>query len=686
MKSLDQATTGSNKRWDILLTLSGIAGLVLFLALYDRAFPSAALDLELPRRQIEQRAAEYMSQLGHDLGDHKSALTFHQAWMASVYLQHSLGIPRTNELARTENLPLWFWEVRWFRPLQKEEFNLTLMPDGTVVAMSHVLLEDAPGLDLSQDEARTLAETYLIDDRGWDLGEWEPVTASTQAQPGGRSDHHFEWRRMDWDVGDSELRTAIDVQGDRVDGYGYWLKVPEAFQRHYSEQRNRAGFINNLSYYLGMGGFGLVALLYYFLGHRRGIFAWQEGLRAGVLVGGVYLLAALNFLPLSKAWYGTTQDYAVFWINQLIGILINALLTAGVVMILWAGGLHLARKVWPRQDKLLPRGDDRLITLGRSTWRGLMVGCISGGYVVLFYLVATHVLGGWTPLGAPEVEPYATPLPFLGPLVAGVVPAISEEFLVRLVGIGALLALTRRRWLAVAIPGILWAFAHLSYVRDPIYLRGVELTVVALLYGFILLRFDLTTTLVAHLAYNAGLGALPLLRSGQPYFVANGALIVAVLLAPVLLGAVRWLLRRLRAAPPPAPPAIRPATAQDIPALSRLALADVDWPAWLEDEAGAVLCLRTSTETIGLAAGRVEPSGTGRIAFLYVSPAWRRRYWGSRLVEALSDELRACGARSVEVAAPSDAWTLARFWDAQGWQASATTYSNPLRPSSPRRT
>ena len=45
MKSIDQATTGSSKRWDILLTLSGIAGLVLFLALYDRAFPSAALDL-----------------------------------------------------------------------------------------------------------------------------------------------------------------------------------------------------------------------------------------------------------------------------------------------------------------------------------------------------------------------------------------------------------------------------------------------------------------------------------------------------------------------------------------------------------------------------------------------------------------------------------------------------------------
>ncbi len=674
MKNVDQATNRSNKRLDILFTLLGVGSLVLLVVFYDRAFPSAALDLQLSREQITGRASDYMSQRGHDLGGYQSAVTFHEAWMASVYLQQTLGIPRTNDLAREEDLPLWFWEVRWFKPLQKEEFDLSLMPDGTVVAMSHVLLEDDPGASLPQEEARTLAEAYLVADRNWDLQDWELVSASTQAQPGGRSDHHFEWKRSDWEVGDSELRLAVDIQGDGVDGYGYWLKVPEAFQRHYAEQRNRAGFINNLSYYLGMGGFGLVALLYYFFGHRRGIFAWYEGLKAGALVGGVYLLAALNFLPLDKASYGTTQDYAVFWINQLINILITTTLIAAAVMILWTGGHHLARKAWPGQDKLLPRSDDRWITLGRSTWRGLMVGCMSGGYVVLFYLVATQILGGWAPMDVPAVDLYATPLPFLAPLALGVIPAISEEFLVRLVGTGSLLALTRKRWLAVLVPGVLWAFAHVGYVRDPIYLRGIELTAVALLYGLVLLRFDLTTTVMAHLAYNAGLGALPLLRAGHPYFVANGVLVIVGLVLPILPGAVRWVRRRLGPAPAPAPRIIRRAAAEEIPGLSSLGAGEVDWAAWLKDPAAAVLCLCAGADLIGAAAGRVEADDVGRVTILYVAPAWRRRYWGSRLVEALSGELWERGARSLEVAVPSEAWALARFWDVQGWQPSATTY------------
>jgi Type II CAAX prenyl endopeptidase Rce1-like/Acetyltransferase (GNAT) family len=677
----EQPADRRSKSPDIVLTVLGIVGLILFLAFYDQAFPSAALDLELSRQEVTARATGYMHQLGHDLSDYESAIIFREARMPSFYLQQTLGIPRTNTLAREQGLPLWFWRVRWFKPLQQEEFGLSLMPDGTVVAMSHTLPEDAPGLNLPQSEARTLAELYLTRDRGWDLGDWELVSASTETRPGGRADHHFEWKRMDWSIGDSELRLAVDIQGDSAGGYGYWLDVPEAFERRFGEQQNRAGFINNLSYYLGLGLFGGAAALFYFLGHRRGVFTWHEGVKAGVLVGGVDLLAALNWLPLSKGSYGTTQDYAVFWVNALVSILIGTVSLAGVVILLWGGGRYLARKVWPRQDRLLPRGDDHWIALSRSTWRGLMVGCLGAGYVVLFYLVATQVLGGWTPMGAPDVNLYATPLPFLAPLAAGVIPAVTEEFLFRLVGIGVAWALVRRRWLAVLVPGVLWAFAHLAYVRDPIYLRGVELTIKAVLYGYAFLQFGLVTTIVAHLAYNAGLNALPLLRSEQPYFIASGALVLLGLLAPLIPGAVRLIRQRLRGAPAVPRPTIRPATVQDLPALSDLNVAGAHWIEWLEDPTVSVLCLQAEGRIVGAATGRVEADGPGRVSVLFVAPGWRRRYWGSRLAQALCDRLRERGAPSVQVTIASGEWIPARFWDAQGWIASATTYEGRLAPS-----
>lgn len=52
-------TQPTSRRLDILITLLGLLGLALFLAFYDGAFPSAAIDLELSRAEITQRAQAY---------------------------------------------------------------------------------------------------------------------------------------------------------------------------------------------------------------------------------------------------------------------------------------------------------------------------------------------------------------------------------------------------------------------------------------------------------------------------------------------------------------------------------------------------------------------------------------------------------------------------------------------------
>ncbi|MBN1399435.1 MAG: CPBP family intramembrane metalloprotease, partial [Anaerolineae bacterium] len=607
------------RRLDLWLTVLGMLGLVVFLLLYERAFPSAALELELSRGQIAQQAEAYMAARGHELTGYERAITFGESWTASIYLQQTLGIPATNALVKEERLPLWLWEVRWFRPLQKEEFRLTLMPDGAVVALSHLLLEDAPGAALSQEQARTLARAYLAEDRGWDLSRWEEIKASTDVKPGGRADHHFEWKRSDWAVGKSELRLAVDVQGDAVDGYGHWLKPPEDWQRRFSEQRNRAGFISNLCYYVSVGLFSLVALVCFWLGHRRGVFRWHQGVKVGLIVAAVSLLADLNWLPLSKAWYGTTQAYAMFWANQLIGVLYSAGFALVSFTVLWAGGRYFASKVWPAEDKILPRSEDRWIALSASAWRGLMLAGAGAGYLVLFYLVATQLLGGWSPMDVPSVNLYATPLPFASALMVGVLPAVSEEILSRLVGVGLLLALTRRRWLAVVVPGLLWAFAHLSYVRDPIYFRGLELALEAVLYGLIFLRYGLATTIVAHLAWNSFGTALPMLRSGQPYLMANGALVVVGLLALLVPGALRWLRRRREGVGPTPTLEIRSAVRDDLPGLTKLDNA-ADWSAWLADPAARVLSLRVGGRLVGAAAGRLDEEQTGHVLALCVAP------------------------------------------------------------------
>jgi ribosomal protein S18 acetylase RimI-like enzyme len=312
-----------------------------------------------------------------------------------------------------------------------------------------------------------------------------------------------------------------------------------------------------------------------------------------------------------------------------------------------------------------------------------MLGCLGAGYVVAFYLVATRLFGGWVPLDTPYTNLYATPLPFLAALSAGVSPAVIEEFLFRLIGVGLFLKLTRNRFIALLVPGAIWAFAHLGYVRDPFYLRGVELTIDAvLLFGLFFLRFDLTTTMVAHFAFNAGATALPLLRSSDEYFVASGVLVIGAMLAPVIPGLVLAIRRRLRGKARAVPlVTISPAAMEDVAALETLPIPDVpSWNALLKDPSAAVVCLREGERLAGVAAGRVDKDGVGHVLALFVVPDLRRRYWGSALVDTLNEALRTRGAQSVTVEAAAADRAVRAFWSAQGFELSTTVYSRPFAP------
>jgi len=669
----------ASRRFDVLLTLLGMLGIVLFLALYNEAFPDATIELTLSRDQIAQRANDYLKSQGYDVSDYESVVDFDQNWWSSVYLQRTLGVAETNRLVKAERLPIWTWNARWFRPQQQEEFSLELMPDGEVIGFSHTISETAPGAALDLSAARAIAEQYLIADRQLNLSDLEETSASAQEQPGGRIDHRFEWKRRDFAAGEGDLRRALSVQGDKVGSYAYWLRVPEAFQRDFSAQRNIAGYITGTSYFIGFTLFAAIALGALIIGGLRGVIEWHKALIPALLVGGISLLSGLNYLPLYKAGYSTTDNYVLFWLGNIVGIAFNALYDLIFVAVLWLGGTYLAKQRWPRQDKILPRGD-RWLTLSLHGWRGLMLGGVTFGYVTLFYVIAVRFFNGWTPLDAPGGYAVATPFPFLGPLAIGIIPATTEELLFRLIGITAVLLALKKRWLALLIPGALWAFAHTGYVTDPIILRGIELTIEAVMLGLFFLRFGLFVTIMSHFVYNAGLSALPLLRSSDPYFIFSGLIVIAAMFVPIVPGAIKWLRLRARPITPVAAPQIDLATVDDADRLTALTIEDIDWPTLLNDSAVVVICARTNSEVVGVAAGKIEEDGTTAIITTYVDPQWRRQYLGSDLIDHLTNVLRERGAKSVQATVETNDDRGIGFFASQRWRQRVHVYSRSLLP------
>ncbi|MEM7796122.1 MAG: GNAT family N-acetyltransferase, partial [Cyanobacteria bacterium P01_C01_bin.118] len=520
-------------------------------------------------------------------------------------------------------------------------------------------------------------QNYLIDERGWDLTDWETLDNSTTQRPN-RTDHTFQWKRKDWSLEDSEVRLSVTIQGDQIGSYGYWFKVPEAFMREYRKTRNIARFWDTNTTSVLNNGALIMAALFYLIALARGKLNWRSGLTPALIVFGVSLLSQWNTLPLAKNYYSTTENYGLFWLQEFFDTFYFAFIRAVPIYFLWAGGQQIAKRVWPQKDMILARHSNRLATFTQAYWRGIMLGGLSMIYLVGFYFIAIHGFNAWSPLDVNYSNLFSTPLPFMSSLRNGILPGIGEELEARLVWVGTLLLVVRYRWLALVIPGGLWAFAHVgNYVSEPFYLRGIELWLPAFfLYGLFFLRFGLVTVMVGHCVYNSLLGALLLIKTEDAYLVGSGILVIGLLLLPLLPGLWQWW-RRPHGFKDSAWELV-PAMPEDYDQILSLPLGAATLPKQLESEDGLprdyeIICLKGPMGVVGVSIAHVD-SDRATLQQVYVKPRFRRCYYGSRLVDGLVKQLRQRGVRRVNVVAKTASTTEKRFWANQNWKPVSNTW------------
>ena len=530
-------TTPPHRRdtlWILGFLAAGALGLACYIGLYDRAWPAASLNFRVDREQAFEAAETYLQRLGYDLSEYESARIFSRAGLPQVFLERTLGLAEANGLVR-DWISIWSWQIRWFKPLQKEELRVGIDPGGRVTRFTHAILESDEGASLPQEEARAVAESFLTEVQGFSLDDYEPIAASSVDRPA-RRDHTFTYRKRDWVVGeDGHYRLWVSVQGDRAGGFSEFLKVPETFAREYREIRSRAGLIFNVATAIAMA---LVIAMAVFLvrKYRRRELSWRVPVVVGVVTGALSYVGSLNGYPLSYFGYDTTQSYLSFILNFLFTGLFSAALIGVMIILFGTAGGAAARDVSGSNPlaRLSP-GRWRSAALARVVLIGYGLAFAHLGYLTLFYVLGQEHLGVWAPAVVTEYSnTYSTWLPWIYPLLTGLVATTVEEFLFRLVAISLLLRWFGKTWLAVLLPGVLWAFLHANYAQEPIYIRGLELTVVGVVFGLVFLRFGIWTTVVSHYVYNCFLGTYPMMQSDSLYFKASGFLALAVICLPAI--------------------------------------------------------------------------------------------------------------------------------------------------------
>ncbi|HTB93761.1 MAG TPA: CPBP family glutamic-type intramembrane protease [Candidatus Sulfotelmatobacter sp.] len=540
----DARLTGSEKRALILWVIFGALGLLFAQRYFFRAFPEASVDFKVSRTEAQLRARNFVQGLGENVDGYQSTITFDVDENGKTYLERELGLQEANRLMSSE-LNIWFWDVRFFKPQQEEEYTVRVSPAGKVVAYSHKIEEARGARSLSREEALSAAQQFLQAKVGTNLDNWNflPEEANSETRPN-RLDWSFTWERKNFKAKDAPYRLEVGLQGDRIGSTQEYLQVPEAWTRNYKHLRSTNIFYNQVA--LIPYGFLLGAALW--LGitlMRQDRTSWGAALKLGALVAVLYFLMQANDWNSIRAGYDTHQAYSSFVTGQLAKLLVEALATGLMVTLVLPGGEPLYRSTQPARLRLyqaFSRRGIRSKEFFNSSVVGISMAAAHMGFIVAFYMIGSK-FGVWAPQDLSYSDVVNTSFPWIAGVAVGVMAATSEEFLFRLFAIPFLEKMTGSRMLAVILPAFFWSFLHSAYPQEPGYIRGIEVGLVGILAGVVMLRWGILATLIWHYTVDASLVGMLLIRSDNLYFKISGIVVGLAAVAPLAWSGISYLAR-----------------------------------------------------------------------------------------------------------------------------------------------
>jgi membrane protease YdiL (CAAX protease family) len=360
------------------------AGIVILIALAIALLPAyrfgKGIKLRESRTQAERLAANFLRTRGVNPANYHVASWLYQNTDPSAlrYLFQRRSVEQADQLYRRATREV-VWEVRFFRPLQKEEYRIFVDPnDARVFAFRHLLDEDAPGASLAPGQAQALAEKFM-QGQGYDLADFRLQNTEANKRKA-RVDYTLTWQVKPGDprnVDQAHYRVTVDVAGDQVVGMARFFKLPEDWLR----ERESSRLVNMLLYALeGLLGAGFIAGFIMLLVRqiRAGKIRWKPAALVGAALAVGVLLEELTRIPVLYQRYETSVSMANFWIMASVSLIVGPLFLGLLGWLLVALATSLYGEAWQ-----IFRGR------ARAVWRhdavvAVLVGLVAGAALVRF--------------------------------------------------------------------------------------------------------------------------------------------------------------------------------------------------------------------------------------------------------------------------------------------------------------
>ncbi|CAN5422160.1 hypothetical protein BH10CYA1_BH10CYA1_02710 [soil metagenome] len=486
----------------------------VFYALFNRqVFPAASINYALTSQQAAIEAKALATQLGYDVDKNIQTTVFLHDDEAKSVLEFKLGIKAANELMKNE-VPVWLWRTRFCKELSKEQIYVAYTTSGQLKSIFHILENDLKLPSLSKEEAQHQAEIFINKIGGQDLSKYQLFDYGTEAKPN-RIDQHFEWKKGGFP--ESSLRIRVDIAGNKVSSYRYYLAPSDTWTREYKKIRENNELLGKIaSFFIFLFIVATIGAFVYGLNTHN--IRWRFTLISSLIVVVLFILdQGNNWTNTIDSQYETSLTFANFVSKQLVMTLLAAAGALLMSLTLVGGAEIIYRRSWPKHMAL-----PHLLTLKGMAQQDFLQKTIYGYLAVggmMLWVISYYMVGQkfnfFCPLGVDDYKTIGTLCPAISGALIGVSAAGLEEFTCRVVALGLLTRLLKNFWLANLIQAVVWGFAHSQYPQQPSYARGLELSMVGLVFGWILNRYGVLPCFVAHYLYDAFLTVEPVFATHQ---------------------------------------------------------------------------------------------------------------------------------------------------------------------------
>jgi hypothetical protein len=299
---------------------------------------------------------------------------------ASQYIYSQKGIEGLNSIYGPQIIPL-AWESRFYRPLQKEEFRVSIDPaDGDVTAFHHYLSEDDAGVRLPIRRAQQIASSF-VSGRGYALSEYRLKETSSENRLR-RRDTTFIWESRPGTrgaVADARLKLDAAVYGDKVGNWSQSVNIPEEWKRARASKNLLSTIVLGIrtAFIMSILVLSIVTLV---KETRRGMVRWKIAGKVAAVVLVLEFLNILNGIPSLRFQYDTQVAMSVHLVTSLAQELL-LLLGIGLAA---AAAVSLIMACYPDAALVLHKN-------GRASWGRDCAICVTatlGAYLILQWLIS----------------------------------------------------------------------------------------------------------------------------------------------------------------------------------------------------------------------------------------------------------------------------------------------------------